>query len=143
MAIKNGDKVKIEYTGKLDDGSVFDTSAGKQPLEFEVGSGKVIKGVDNAVLGMEKGQEKNVKLEPKEAYGERNQQLMKKIPREHLPKEQEPKPGMVLIIKTPNGQQIPAKIADVTDNEITLDLNHPLAGKNLNFGIKVVDVETK
>jgi FKBP-type peptidyl-prolyl cis-trans isomerase 2 len=140
MAIKKGDKVKIEYTGTLDDGTVFDTSEGKTPLEFEAGSGKVIKGFDDAILGMGKGEEKNVKIEAKNAYGDNNPKLKKKIPRDQLPKDQEPKPGMVLVVKTSNGQQFPAKIAEVADKEITLDLNHPLAGKNLNFKIKIVDV---
>ena len=140
MAIKKGDKVKIEYTGTLDDGTVFDTSEGKAPLEFEAGTGKVIKGFDNAILGMKKGEEKNVKIESKNAYGDNNPELKKKIPRDQLPQDQEPKPGMVLVVKTQNGQQFPAKIAEVADKEITLDLNHPLAGKNLNFKIKIVDV---
>ncbi len=140
MSIKNGDKVKVEYTGTLDDGTVFDTSEGKAPLEFEAGSGKVIKGFDDAVMGMEKGEEKNVKLEPKDAYGDYNPQLIKKIPRESLPKDQEPKPGTMLLVKAPNGQQYPVKITEVTDKDITIDLNQPLAGKNLNFKIKVADV---
>ncbi len=140
MAIKKGDKIKIEYTGTLDDKTVFDTSEGKSPLEFEAGSGKVIKGFDDAVMGMEKGEEKNVKLEVKDAYGEHNPELVRKIPRESLPKDQEPKPGMMLLVKTPTGQQYPVKIKEVSDKEITIDLNHPLAGKNLNFKIKVADI---
>jgi len=140
MAVKKGDKIKVNYTGTLDDGTVFDTSDGKQPLEFEAGSGQVIKGFDEAVIGMEKGEEKNVKIESKDAYGDYNPQLMKKIPRDQLPQDQEPKPGMMLLIKAPNGQQFPVKIAEVTDKEITMDLNPPLAGKNLNFKIKVEEV---
>ena len=143
MAVKNGDKVKVEYTGKLDDGTVFDTSEGKAPLEFEVGSGKVIPGFEKAVEGMEKGAEKNLKIESKDAYGDPNPQLVKKIPRTQLPQDQEPKTGMILTVKTPSGQQIPAKITEVTDSDITIDLNHPLTGKNLNFNIKIVDVESK
>lgn len=138
MAIKKGDKVKIEYTGKLDDGSVFDSSEGKDPIEFEVGGGHVIKGFDDAVVGMEKGQEKEVKIKTADAYGERNDELIKKIPRSQLPKDQEPKPGMMLGIQTPQGQ-IPAKITSVDKENITIDINHPLAGKDLNFKIKVVD----
>lgn len=138
--IKKGDKIKIDYTGTLDDGTVFDTSEGKHPLEIEAGSGKVIKGFDDAIMSMEKGEEKSVKIDVKDAYGEYNSELMKKIPKSQLPKDQEPKPGMMLVVKTPTGEQYPVKIAEVSDKEITIDLNHPLAGKNLNFKIKVVDV---
>jgi FKBP-type peptidyl-prolyl cis-trans isomerase 2 len=140
MPVKKGDKIKVDYTGTLDDGTVFDTSEGKQPLEFTVGEGKIIKGFDNAVIGMEKGEEKEVKIESTDAYGDPNPDMLKKIPREKLPPEQEPKPGMVLALKTPDGRQFPAKIKEVTDTEITIDLNHPLAGKTLNFKIKVVDI---
>jgi len=143
MPIKQGDKVKVDYTGTLEDGSVFDTSEGKQPLEFEVGSGQLIKGFDTAVVGMEKGEEKEIKLQPAEAYGEPNPQLTQKVPKDKLPTPpdgQEIKAGMMLAVGMPNGQQMPAKIVEVTDNEITIDLNHPLAGKALTFKIKVVEV---
>ncbi|MFC1705052.1 peptidylprolyl isomerase [Nanoarchaeota archaeon] len=140
MAVKKGDKVKVEYTGKLDDGTVFDTSEGKAPIEFEVGAKKVIPGFDNAVVGMEKGQEKEVKIKPEEAYGNPNPELLKKIPRTALPPGQEPKAGMMLMMKTKEGMQIPAKIQAVSDAEITVDLNHPLAGKTLNFKIKVSEI---
>ena len=109
MAINQGDKVKIDYTGTLDDGIVFDTSEGKGPLEIEAGSGKVIKGFDDAILGMGKGEEKTVKIEAKDAYGDYNPDLKQKIPREQLPKYQEPKPRMVLVVKAPNGHQYPVK----------------------------------
>jgi len=140
MAVKKGDKVKVDYTGKLEDGTVFDTSEGKHPLEFEVGAGKLIKGFDNAVMGMKKGEEKEVKIEPKDAYGDHNPALLKKIPRDKLPPEPEPKAGMMLAMKTPDGRQFPAKIAEVDDKEITIDLNHPLAGRILIFTIKLVEI---
>lgn len=139
MPVKKGDKVKVEYTGKLEDGTVFDSSEGKEPLEFEVGSGMIIKGFDDAVTGMEKGEEKEITLKPEEAYGEPNPQLMKKVPKEQLPKEPEPKVGMMLALGTPDGKQIPARIAEIGDKEVTIDINHPLAGKTLIFKIKVVD----
>ena len=142
MPVKKGDKIKVDYTGSLDNGTVFDTSEGKQPLEFEVGAGKIIKGFDNAVIGMEKDQEKEIKLKPEEAYGNPNPELVKKIPKTVLPKEQEPKAGMMILMKTKEGQQIPARITEVADADITIDLNHPLAGKNLNFKIKVVDISS-
>jgi len=140
MAVKKGDKIKVHYTGSLDDGTVFDTSEGKDPLEFEVGSGKVIKGFDNAVVGMEKGKEKKVKLKPEQAYGTQNAMLLKKVPRTQLPPEPEPKVGMMLALTSPDGQQVPARISEVTKDDVTIDLNHPLAGKNLTFKIKVVDI---
>ena len=143
MPVKKGDKVKVEYTGTFDDGTVFDSSEKHgRPLEFEAGSGQVIKGFDEAVIGMEKGEEKEIKLQPAEAYGDVRPELRKKVPREQLPKDQEPKEGMMLLIGLPNGQQMPAKIIEVTDAEVTLDLNHPLAGKVLNFKIKVAEISS-
>jgi len=139
MAIKKGDKVKVEYTGTLEDGTVFDTSEGKQPLEFEVGTGKVIKGFDEALVGMEKDGEKAIKLKPEEDYGAPQDNLMQTIPREKLPKEPEPKPGMGIMLSTQEGKQFPARIAEVSEKDIKIDLNHPLAGKTLNFKIKVVE----
>jgi len=143
MTVKKGDKVKVEYTGTLDDGTVFDSSEKHgHPLEFEAGSGKVIKGFDEAVIGMEKDEEKDVKIAKDQAYGERKPELLKKVPREQLPEGQEPKAGMTLMVGLPDGNQIPAKITEVNEKEITIDLNHPLAGKNLNFKIKVVEVSS-
>ena len=141
MAIKQGDKIKVEYTGTLDDGSVFDASEKHgQPLEFEVGAKQVIKGFDEAVVGMEKGQEKEVTIPPAEAYGEPNEKLVQEVPLDKLPKEQPLKPGMMLMVTLPNGQKIPAKIKEVTKDMAKLDMNHPLAGKTLHFKIKVVEV---
>jgi FKBP-type peptidyl-prolyl cis-trans isomerase 2 len=139
MAVKKGDKVKIDYTGTLDDGTVFDSSEKHgQPLEFEVGSGQVIKGVDEAVVGMKKGDEKEVKLKPEEAYGSPREELVKKVPRGQFPEKMELKEGMILVMGTPDGQKIPATIRKVEEKEVTLDLNHPLSGKNLTFKIKVI-----
>ncbi len=140
MPIKNGDKIKVEYTGTLEDGTVFDTSEGREPLEFEAGSGQVIKGFDDAVIGMEAGEEKKVELPPSEAYGEYDPNLIKKIPLDKLPPGETPKPGMVLELRTSDGIGFPARITEVAEKEITVDLNHPLAGKNLIFQIKVVDI---
>ena len=146
MAVKKGDKVKVEYTGKLDDGTVFDTSKHEDhshPLEFEVGSGQVIRGFDEALIGMKEGDEKEFSLKPEEAYGERNPELKKKVPRKNLPKDQEPQVGMNLLIETPEGQKFPSKIVDMDDENLTVDLNHPLAGKNLNFEIKLLEIESE
>lgn len=141
MPVKKGDKIKVEYTGTFDDGTVFDSSEkhGK-PLEFEVGNKQVIPGFDDAVVGMEKDQEKEIKIPCKDAYGEPNPKLVQKVPKDKLPKEPEPKVGMMLIVGAPNGQKLPATIKEITDTEVTIDLNHPLAGKDLNFKIKVVEI---
>lgn len=140
MSIENGKKVKVHYTGTLDDGSVFDSSEGRDPLEFTLGEGKVIKGFEEAVKEMNVDEEKDIKIEAKEAYGEQRAELIKKVPKDQLPKDQEPKVGMVLAVGLPNGQQIPARITEVGEADVTIDLNHPLAGKNLNFKLKVVEV---
>jgi len=143
MIIKNGDKVKVDYTGSLEDGKIFDDSKkhGK-PLEFEVGAKQVIKGFEDAVMGMKKDEEKNISLKPEEAYGDYNKELIKKVPRDGLPKDQEPKPGMMLMMSLTNGQQVPAKIKEVSENDITIDLNHPLAGKVLNFKLKIAEINS-
>ena len=140
MKVKKGDKIKVEYEGTFDDGIVFDSSKNHNNLlEFEVGSSKVIKGFDECVIGMSKDEEKEIKLKPSEAYGEKNSQLVQKVPRNELP-DGELKPEMMLIVNLPNGQQMPVIILDVNDEFATLDFNHPLAGKNLNFKIKVVKI---
>jgi FKBP-type peptidyl-prolyl cis-trans isomerase 2 len=144
MAIEKGKKVKIEYECSFDNGKVFDSSEKHgQPLGFVLGEGKVIPGFENAVMEMEKGQEKNIKIEAKDAYGEKKPELINKISKEQLPEEIRDKvqPGMVLGMQTPQGQQMPVNIIEVGDTEVTLDFNNPLAGQNLNFKIKVVDVE--
>ena len=139
MSVKKGDKIKGEYTGTLEDGSTFDTNVGKEPLEFEVGSGQLIKGFDDAVIGLEKGEEKEITLPPADAYGDVNPELSKKVPRSQLPEGPEPQAGMMLAVSLPTGQQIPAKIVAVDEKDVTIDLNHPLAGKTLKFKIKVVE----
>lgn len=146
MAIKKGDKVSIDYEGKLEDGTVFDSSSHgdhSHPLEFEVGSGQVIKGFEEAVMGMKKGEEKEFDIEPQDAYGDHNPESKRDILRSSLPPEQKPKKGMTLVINDPSGHQAPVKILAVDDKNITIDLNHPLAGKKLNFKIKIADVTSK
>ncbi|MEM3587003.1 MAG: peptidylprolyl isomerase [Candidatus Jordarchaeaceae archaeon] len=138
MPVKKGNKVRVEYVASLDDGTVFDSSEGKRPLEFEVGSGQVIKAIDQAVIGMEKGEEKEIKVEPKDAFGDRVPELIKKVPRNKLPEEAEE--GMMLRFITPEGVQIPGQIIELTENDATIDFNHPLAGLELNFKIKVTEI---
>ncbi len=140
MTIQKGDKVKIEYTGTFEDGTVFDSSEKHgNPLEFEVGKGQVIMGFEKALVGMKKGDEKEFTLHPNEAYGDYNKDMIRDVPREQLPKA-ELKPGMMLMMQLPDGNQLPAKIADVGKEIVSIDMNHPLAGKVLNFKIKVADV---
>lgn len=141
MAVKKGDKVKVEYEGSLGDGTVFDCSTNHgKPLEFEAGAGQMIKGFDEAVIGMKNGEEKKIRIEASEAYGEHRADLVREIPKEQLPKDAEVKPGMVLGMMLPTGQKFPARVVEVTAKGARIDLNHPLAGKALNFWIKVVEV---
>ena len=137
MPVQEGNTVKVEYTGTLEDGTVFDSSDKHgQPLEFQVGVGQVIKGFDDAVMGMEVGDEKDIKLQPSEAYGETNPDMVQMIPREQLPEGQEVSVGMMLMVTMPNGMEIPAEITEVTDESIVIDMNHPLVGKVLNLSLK-------
>ena len=138
--VKQGDTVKVEYTGTFDNGTVFDASQGREPLEFVAGFWQMIPGFDRAVIGMKIGQEKEIRLQPSDAYGDYDPQLVQEIPREQVPIEEELKPGMILAVTIPNGNQVPAKVKEVTANAITIDLNHPLAGEILNFRLKVVDI---
>ncbi|MFC1741516.1 peptidylprolyl isomerase [Nanoarchaeota archaeon] len=140
---KKGDIACVHYTGKLETGEVFDSSKDREPLEFELGSGQLIKGFDTTVEGMKVGDKKEVLLNPDEAYGERDDKRVQSVPRDMLPKEPEPKEGMMLTMKAPTGQMFPAKIDKVEKDMVVLDLNHPLAGKKLNFEIELVDVKAK
>lgn len=143
MPVGNGDKVKLEYKGTLDDGTVFDSSdAHEEPFEFEVGAQQVIAGFEDAVMGMEEGEDKTFKLDPGDAYGEHNTQLIKAVPRDKMPLDEEPEAGMMLLTELPNGAKVPAVITEVTEEEVTIDLNHPLAGKALTFEIKVVGISS-
>ena len=141
MEVKKGSKVKVEYTGKLDDGTVFDTSEDHEPLQFEVGGNQVIPGFENGVIGMKEGEEKEIKIPAKDAYGERNEQMVQPLPKDKVNVGQEVKEGMVLGIQAPNGQKVPVKVVKVDEQNVYLDMNHPLAGKNLNFKVKVIGIE--
>jgi peptidylprolyl isomerase len=137
---KSGDKVRIHYTGKLDDGTQFDSSAGREPLEFDLGGGGVIPGVDSAVDGMAVGESKSVKIESEEAYGPRHEELIQDVPKSELPDDIELSIGLQLQAQNPEGQVMRFMIAAVTEEVITLDGNHPLAGQNLNFDIELVEI---
>jgi FKBP-type peptidyl-prolyl cis-trans isomerase 2 len=139
VSIKDGDTIKLDYTGTLDDGSVFDCSDGREPLEFTVGAGQVIPGFEEAARGMEEGQEKEFRIEPSEAYGEYDEALAQQVPRTILRSDMEIEEGMLLLVRTPEGEEIPAQVTEVGAEQVTLDMNHPLAGKALNFNIRIVE----
>lgn len=141
MEVKNGDSIKVHYTGSLDDGTVFDSSQGRDPLEFTVGSGQIIKGFNDAVLGMKVGEEKKIEISAAQAYGEKNPQLLRKVPKTALPKDRVPQVGMVLGLVRADGMQTEARIIEVTEEDVTIDLNHPLAGKTLHFTITLVEIK--
>jgi FKBP-type peptidyl-prolyl cis-trans isomerase 2 len=138
---KNGDTVKVHYTGKLDDGTVFDSSMDSEPLEFTLGEQKIIPGFEEAVEGMEAGEEKTVKIPPEQAYGDRREENVIDVERSSIPEDITPEPGMMLQLTLQDGSVANVVVADVKDEMVTLDGNHPLAGKELNFDIKLVEVE--
>ena len=137
---KSGDTVKIHYTGTLEDGNEFDSSAGREPLEFAMGSGQVIAGFDNAVDGMAVGESKTVTIPPDEAYGDRHEQLVQQVPRTSLPDDMTPEVGMQLQSQSPDGQVMNLIISEVAEETITVDANHPLAGQALTFAIELVEI---
>jgi peptidylprolyl isomerase len=138
-AIKSGDTIKVEYTGRFDDGEVFDTSEGKEPLKFIVGSGMLTKGFDDAVTGMNVGEEKTVTIQPEEAYGVRNEEAIIDIPRARISDDIPLIEGLQLTLSDPNGRPVPAIVVEITDETVKMDVNHALAGKILEFDIKVVE----
>ncbi|AEH60670.1 peptidylprolyl isomerase FKBP-type [Methanosalsum zhilinae DSM 4017] len=143
MSVSQGDKVKIEYEVKLDDGTTFDsTEMHGEPFEFEVGSGQIIEGFENEIIGMDEGEEKEFQLQPQQAYGEPREDMIRAIPREQVPEDEdhELKTGIMLLVALPDGSQIPAEVLEITDESVTLDMNHPLAGKVLNFKVKINEI---
>ncbi len=138
---KKGDTACVHYTGRLEDGQVFDSSEGGEPLEFEIGAGNVIQGFDEGVRGMSRGDKKRIEIEADEAYGPRVDALVQQIAREGLNLDREPEVGMQLGLQLPDGQEIPVTITEVTKDSITLDANHPLAGQKLIFDIELVNLK--
>jgi peptidylprolyl isomerase len=139
-AAQIGDTVLIHYTGKLDDGSVFDTSHQRGPLRVSLGETRLIPGFQNAVLGMQPGESKTATVPAAEAYGDRRAEMVLEVERAKLPPEVTPKVGLDLQLQTQTGQPVPAKIVDVSDKAVTIDANHPLAGHALTFDIELVDI---
>jgi peptidylprolyl isomerase len=138
---KKGDSVKIHYTGRLDDGTVFDSSRERDPLEFTLGAGMVIPGFDDAVAGMKVGEEKSTSIPADEAYGPRRDDLLISVPTERLPDDLEPQVGQQLQMQTGDGQTFVAAVTQVGEEEVVLDANHPLAGKDLTFDIELVEID--
>lgn len=135
-----GDTVKVHYTGKLADGTVFDSSRQREPIEFTLGEGQLLRGFENAVEGLEPGQSTTTDLPAAEAYGERNEQQVINVPAEQLPENLDPEVGQRLQMQTDAGQTVVVTVTDARDDGITLDANHPLAGKDLSFEIELVEI---
>ncbi len=138
---KHGDKVKIHYEGRLDDGTVFDSSEDGEPIEFTIGKGNVIRGFEDAVIGMAAGEKKTEKIEADRAYGQHRKDLVFSVDRGQLPKGTDVSIGDFLKIGFADGESASVQVADLDDHSITLDANHPLAGKDLTFDLTLVAIE--
>lgn len=138
--IKSGDTVKVHYHGKLTNGETFDTSEGRDPLQFTVGAGQVIKGFDDALINMTVGEKKTVQIPVEEAYGDRRDDMVVEYPRQEFPAEMNPEVGMQLNMSDNQGNNFPVVITEVQDELVILDANHPLAGKDLIFDLEVVEI---
>ena len=139
--VKQGDTITMHYTGTLADGTTFDSSREREPLEFQVGSGQIIPGLDQALQGMETGETKKVEVPAAEAYGERVDEARQTVPRSAIPDNIPLEVGTRLQMQTPEGQVMPVSVAEVTDESVVLDANHPLAGQDLTFDVEIVDVK--
>jgi FKBP-type peptidyl-prolyl cis-trans isomerase 2 len=138
--VKDGDTVKVHYTGTLQGGEVFDSSREREPLEFTLGQGQLIPGFEKAVIGMSVGDTTSAEIPSAEAYGERNPEMEVQIKKEQLPEGMDPQVGMQLQLNQPNGQAIPVQVTKIEGEEVTIDANHPLAGKDLKFDIELVEI---
>jgi len=138
--VQSGDKVKVNYTGKLRNGETFDSSEGREPLEFTVGGGQVIKGFDQGVMGMQVGDKRTVEIEVVNAYGEKNQDMVIEFPKTQFPADMKPEPGMQLMMNNGEGQSFPVLVKEVKEETVLLDANHPLAGEDLVFDIELVEI---
>ncbi len=141
MPAQSGDAVRVHYTGRLDDGTVFDSSEGREPLAFTLGAGQVVPGFDRAVTGLEEGESRTVRMEPDEAYGPRRDELVLTVPHDAFPDEMSPQPGQRLQLGLQGGGSVNAEVADVGEEAVTLDANHPLAGQALTFDVTLVGID--
>ena len=139
--VKSGDTVKVHYHGKLTDGTTFDSSEGREPLEFEVGSGSVIAGFDSGVTGMTVGEKKTINIPVEEAYGQKQEDLFMEFPRDRFPEDVTPEVGMQLNMSNGSGQNFPVIIREVKEDAVILDANHPLAGEDLTFDLELVEIK--
>lgn len=139
-AARSGDTVRVHYTGKLSDGTVFDSSAGRDPLEFVLGENHVIAGFDRAVTGMKTGEEVTVTIPVADAYGDRRDNLVIQVNKSQFPSEISPEIGMSLRMQQPDGSSVRVQITDLDEENVTLDANHPLAGEELTFEIELVEI---
>ena len=142
-AAQEGDHVKVHYTGKLSDGTTFDSSVDREPLEGNIGQKQVIPGFEKALVGMRPGETKTVTIPVDEAYGPRREELVQTVDREKMPEDRELKVGDMLFSQLPDGRRLPVKITEVTETTVTLDANHPLAGKDLTFELEMVEISGK
>ncbi len=138
---KKGDTVRVDYTGKLETGEVFDSSKGKEPLEFELGSGKVIPGFDDGIIGMKEDQEKDITISPEKGYGNRSDNYIKEIPKNSVPEKIKLEKGMILLFKRQDGMTMPCTVNEIGKDTIKVDFNHPLAGKTLKFNVKLIHIK--
>ena len=137
---QRGDMVTVHYTGKLEDGTVFDSSVGREPLQFAIGDGKIIPGFEQAVIGMAPGESKTETIPSDRAYGPHHEEMVLVVDRQQIPETIPVQVGQQLQIRQPTGQTIPVLVTDITDSQVTLDANHPLAGENLTFEIQLVAI---
>ena len=140
MTVAKGSNIKVHYEGRLESGEIFDKSKEDCPLEFTVGSGQIIPGFDNAVVGMAVGEEKEVTIEPEDAYGARSEEMVIDVPRSNMPEGVDIGGGRIIRTKSPDGQIIPGVVAAFDDETVKLDYNHPLAGQKLIFKITIVEI---
>jgi FKBP-type peptidyl-prolyl cis-trans isomerase 2 len=138
--VKEGDVVKVHYTGKLVNGEQFDSSVGREPLEFTVGAGQMIKGFDAAMPGMNVGEKKTINIAPQDGYGEKSEEAIIEFPKEHVPADMKLEAGMPLTLSNQEGQPVPVIVVEVKDDVIILDANHFLAGQELVFDIELVEI---
>ncbi len=137
---QNGDKVIVQYIGKLEDGTIFDTTVGGDPFEFTIGANEVIKGFEDGIIGMEEGEKKVVKVEPDKAFGEKREDYIVKVSKDILPSDLEVTEGMTLKLSQEGIDAIPVKVTQVGEDFIVIDANHPLAGHTLTFEITLLKI---
>ncbi len=140
VTAKQGDKVRVHYTGTLDDGSIFDSTDGQEPFEFTIGAGEVLPEFENAIIGLEPGETTKVRIESENAYGNYREDLCFPVEKSYFPEGIEPNIGEFFSLQLKNGNTIVVKVKELQDNTVILDANHPLAGKDLNFEIKLIEI---